>query len=252
LCTGYTISRAILSDAIALTRGDRFFTQDYTPYNLTAWGFADCQRDPNAFGFGSTLGRLFLRTLPNHFTDNSVYTFFPFMTPDAMKTHLKEMKVLDQYDLARPKGQSKVKVVTDYVQVAEILSNSAGFASSYAERAARVINGKGYVVNCIWFGGACLMKWSSFYTVHGDTEQDKIAKHLADTPEATDKIGKYFYDTTSQLIKSNSFSLVGKKVCGVDIVRDVLRVVPVMWAAADIVSCSCFHRLILSYLIYIN
>jgi hypothetical protein len=80
---GYTISRAILSDAIALTRGDRFFTHDFTPFNLTAWGFADCQRDPNAFGFGSTLGRLFLRTLPNHFTENSVYTFFPLMTPSV-------------------------------------------------------------------------------------------------------------------------------------------------------------------------
>lgn len=59
---GYTISRAILSDAIALTQGDRYFTEDFTPYNLTSWGFNDCQRDPNAFGFGSTLGRLFLRT----------------------------------------------------------------------------------------------------------------------------------------------------------------------------------------------
>lgn len=30
LCPGYTVSRAILADAIALTRGDRFFTTDFT------------------------------------------------------------------------------------------------------------------------------------------------------------------------------------------------------------------------------
>ncbi len=30
----------IYLDAIALTRGDRFFTTDFTPYNLTSWGFA--------------------------------------------------------------------------------------------------------------------------------------------------------------------------------------------------------------------
>lgn len=30
LCPGFTISRAILSDAVALTRGDRFLTVDYT------------------------------------------------------------------------------------------------------------------------------------------------------------------------------------------------------------------------------
>ena len=30
LCPGYTTSRAILADAIALTRGDRFMTTDFT------------------------------------------------------------------------------------------------------------------------------------------------------------------------------------------------------------------------------
>ena len=33
LCPGYTISRAILADAVCLTRGDRFLTVDFTrPY----------------------------------------------------------------------------------------------------------------------------------------------------------------------------------------------------------------------------
>lgn len=105
LCPGYTIARAILSDAIALTRGDRFFTQDFTPANLTQWGFADCQRDPDAFGFGSALGRLFLRTLPHEFGDegNSAYAFFPLMTPKSMKEHLEKMNLADKYDFNRPK-----------------------------------------------------------------------------------------------------------------------------------------------------
>lgn len=30
LCPGFTISRAILSDAVCLTRGDRFLTTDFT------------------------------------------------------------------------------------------------------------------------------------------------------------------------------------------------------------------------------
>lgn len=30
LCPGYTISWAILADAVALTRGDRFLTVDFT------------------------------------------------------------------------------------------------------------------------------------------------------------------------------------------------------------------------------
>lgn len=73
---GYTVSRAILSDAIALTRGDRFFTTGYTPANMTTWGLADCTRDPESAGFGSMLGRLLLRALPEQYSEKSIYTWF--------------------------------------------------------------------------------------------------------------------------------------------------------------------------------
>ncbi|KAG6919504.1 hypothetical protein DXG01_005094 [Tephrocybe rancida] len=220
LCPGYTISRAILSDAIALTRGDRFFTHDYTPYNLTAWGFADCQRDADAFGFGSTLGRLLLRNLPNNYTENSVYTFFPLMTPDAMEVHLKKLKVVDQYDLLRPKNQSGIKVVNSYPQVGDILKDRSAFASPYAARAARVLKGKG------------------FYTIDGPEAQEKVYKALADSPESIDKIGRFFFDTTRKLVDSNSFQLIGKKTRGLDVVRDVLKYVPVYWAANEVAGFS--------------
>lgn len=38
LCVNFTTSYAILSDAVGLVRGDRFYTTDYTPKNLTNWG----------------------------------------------------------------------------------------------------------------------------------------------------------------------------------------------------------------------
>lgn len=38
LCAGYTIAFAILSDAVALVRGDRFYTVDYSPASLTNFG----------------------------------------------------------------------------------------------------------------------------------------------------------------------------------------------------------------------
>ena len=145
---GYTISRAILSDAIALTRGDRYFTHDFTPFNLTSWGFHDCQRNPKAFGFGSTLGRLFLRTLPNNFTENSVYTFFPLMTPDSMKTNLTKLDVLDQYDLARPATKKATEIINTHATVASILKDKEGFIAPYKSRVDRVLKGKGYVSFC--------------------------------------------------------------------------------------------------------
>jgi len=38
LCPGFTIGAAILADAVALVRGDRFYAVDYSPANLTNFG----------------------------------------------------------------------------------------------------------------------------------------------------------------------------------------------------------------------
>ena len=39
LCPGFTIATAILADAVALVRGDRFYAVDYSPANLTNFGY---------------------------------------------------------------------------------------------------------------------------------------------------------------------------------------------------------------------
>lgn len=61
------MTRAILADAIALVRGDRYYTHDFTPANLTSWGFQDCVRDPNNGAFGAALPKLLMRHLPRHY-----------------------------------------------------------------------------------------------------------------------------------------------------------------------------------------
>ncbi|KAF9038426.1 linoleate diol synthase [Panaeolus papilionaceus] len=215
LCPGYTISRAILSDAIALTRGDRFFTHDFTPFNLTAWGFADCQRDPNAFGFGSTLGRLFLRTLPNNYTENSVYTFFPLMTPESMKVNLTNLKVLDQYDVSRPKPHNPIHQVKGYNQVASVLNDKVNFTTPYKARADRVIPGPG------------------FFPAESEKDQQGVLAVLSQ-PELIKELGEFFFENTTKHIKQNSYKLVDSNVHGVDLVRYVLRNVTMEWVATDL------------------
>ncbi|KAG1746574.1 heme peroxidase [Suillus paluster] len=218
LCPGYTISRAILSDAFALTRGDRFYTQDFTPYNLTAWGFADCQRDPDAYGFGSTLGRLFLRTLPNDYSKDSIYTWFPLVHPEPMEGYLKKLGKLDGYSLARPKPQEPATTVENYVEVGEVLRGTDKFVPEYVEHAAEVITGKG------------------FFTAseNGVEEQKQFISALAPTPEDVSAIGTYFFNKTKELIDQHSFALIGKKTRAINIVRDVLKFVPLHWAATEI------------------
>ncbi|BFZ60176.1 hypothetical protein YB2330_001199 [Saitoella coloradoensis] len=88
LCAGYTATFAILSDAIALVRGDRFLTMDANPYNVTNWGLEETQADLNSY-FGNVLGtKLLNRHLPNQYPLDSIYTQFMFLTPAESKANL--------------------------------------------------------------------------------------------------------------------------------------------------------------------
>jgi len=221
LCPGYTISRAILSDAIALVRGDRLFTADYTPHNLTAWGYNDCQKDPSGSGFGSMLGRLFLRTLPNQFTENSTYAWFPLMTPAAMDEILTNLEVKDQYDLSRPTSVPNAVDIKDYGAVSGVLANRKNFADPFLHRVNSIIEGPGFFL-------------ASDNDERAAREQQSILRALANTPEQFEATTKFFYETTKKLIQRHSYTLIGGKTNSIDIVRDVLKAVPIQWVATQV------------------
>ncbi|EJD44726.1 putative linoleate diol synthase [Auricularia subglabra TFB-10046 SS5] len=223
LCPGYTMSRAILGDAIALTRGDRFFTTDFTPWNLTPWGYADCARDPSNAGFGSQLGRLLLRTLPNNFTHDSTYTWFPLMTPKAMKGILTNLELADKYDFSRPAAKPAVVSVEKYDAVQRVMANEDfAFASPYGKAARKLVSGPGFFV--------------SF---------DDPAKHQRDQRTIMDALlanggiaraAAWYGAKTQELLKERSYKLPTGTY--VDIVRDVLNVVPIHWVASEVAGLS--------------
>ena len=219
LCPGYTISRAILADAVALIRGDRFFTADFTANNLTAWGYADCMRSPENPGFGSMLGRLFLRTLPDEFTDNSSYAWFPLMTPEAMDEILTELGQRDEYDLKRPTSSYGAREFKEYGEVSGILGDNEKFGYPFLNRVSRVIHGPGFFL-------------ATGSPGRGEREQRQIFKALAETDDQVDAITQFFFDNTKALISKHSYELVGGKTKALDVVRDVFRVVTIQWVAS--------------------
>ncbi|KAK4334970.1 hypothetical protein RTBOTA2_003721 [Rhodotorula toruloides] len=89
LAPGYTISRAILSDAAALVRGDRFLTHDYNVATLTSYHFQDLQPDLDNGAFGGHICKLLFRLLPGHYTYDSVYALFPCTYPDTARRLLQ-------------------------------------------------------------------------------------------------------------------------------------------------------------------
>ncbi|KAG8842829.1 hypothetical protein FRB96_004714 [Tulasnella sp. 330] len=223
LCPGYTISRAILADAISLTRGDRFYTTDFTPYNLSAWGFQDCALDKtNANGaLGGGIGKILLRNLPSNYTYNSIYGLFPFYTPKTMSSALQGLKLADQYAIDRPITTPEVISVNTWAGVTAVLTDYKTFSVTYGDAVRALTNGYGFFI-----------AW------------DEPAKHLADMdlmrkalfPDQNSLPGyaAFYGEMTAQLIKEKSFSLVGQASRSIDIVQDVLNLVPIHWISRHI------------------
>jgi len=78
--------------------------------------------------------------------------------------------------------------------------------------------------------------WSN--SVKGANDHEQVVKALANSAESVGKIGKFFFDNTRELIENASYSPVVGKVLIVDIVRDVLKYVPLRWAATEIAGIS--------------
>lgn len=101
LCSGYTTSKAILSDAVALVRGDRFYSVDSSPSNLTAFGFNEIASDPDVGG-GVVIRKLLMRAFPGWYRGDSVYALFPLTVPEANREILKGMGKEQDYTFDPP------------------------------------------------------------------------------------------------------------------------------------------------------
>ncbi|KAF8859054.1 heme peroxidase [Acephala macrosclerotiorum] len=101
LCPGYTISVAILADAVALCRGDRFYTTDYTEANLTKWGF-DIASSKFEKAEGGVFYKLLQNAFPGWYKDNSVWALYPLQTPVMNMKIITSHKIADKFDFKKP------------------------------------------------------------------------------------------------------------------------------------------------------
>ncbi|PCG90846.1 heme peroxidase [Penicillium occitanis (nom. inval.)] len=104
LCAGFTITRAILSDAVTLVRGDRFYTLDWTPAHMTEWGYNLIQPDKpqDKLARGGKIHHLLDVAFPNFYGEKSVWKLFPFTNPDEIKRIFDGQGVAGQYDFSSP------------------------------------------------------------------------------------------------------------------------------------------------------
>lgn len=126
LCSGYTISKAILSDAVALVRGDRFYSVDSSPANLTAFGFNEIASDPNVGG-GVVIRKLLMRAFPGWYRGDSVYALFPLTVPEENRVILKGMGKEKDYSFDPPSFVGPPTLINTWQANADILSDRVNY-----------------------------------------------------------------------------------------------------------------------------
>ncbi|KAJ3876227.1 heme peroxidase [Lentinula edodes] len=218
LCPGYTISRSILADAVCLTRGDRFLTVDFTPFNLTTWGFADCQYPTAADGsYGGMLTKLLFRHFPAYYPARSAYAHFPFLDPVYMEKELQKRGIADQYIWTRPRPpvgvqEGEVLVINNYEEVTKILSAPQDWRSDYDIKLGTVVAG---------------LKSPKL------PDMTLVNKLLHDS---SDKWPSFFVRQTQNLLKDRCVDHAGSQanLKFVDIVSDVINVLPVRWICQEL------------------
>lgn len=208
---------------------DSFFC---TAYNLTAWGFQDCARDPNNGAFGAALPKLLFRHLPRHYPANSVYALFPFFTPPTTKKNLTNLKIADKYNFARPRPLPIPKIVDTIQGIRTVFNDSVKFKTNYPDM--RMLT-EGY----------------GFFLVFDSEDQQKHDKDKAwawhalfkDGDKATmDGFVAYYKDTVKKLITDKSYKIDGVPGTRVDIIRNVVNLLSVHWVADYLVRLDSSAR----------
>ncbi|KAH9994375.1 linoleate diol synthase [Xylariaceae sp. FL0662B] len=211
----YTISRVILSDAVCLTRGDRFYTTDYHPRGLTSWGYNEVAYDLN-LNQGCVFYKLFLRAFPNHFKPDSVYAHYPMCIPSESKKILTDLGRAQDFSYDRPSFISPRVNITTYGGAQYVLENQDEYKVTWNEGLSFLMGDGG---RRFMLSGDSALHAGQRKCMHDQLYKDGWHAHI-----------KSFYSQiTDQLIKEKSYKLAGQNF--VDVIRDVGNIGPVHFAS---------------------
>lgn len=219
LSTDYTISRAVLSDAVALIRGDRFYTVDYTPNSLTNWGFHEVSSDVTV-DHGHVFYKLFLRAFPNHFQPNSIYAHYPFVTPEENHVILSKLEQVDRYDFSRPAPIQQPTPITSYAACKSTLEDQQNFKVTWGKAIKFLMHNSG-------------KEFGADFMLSGDMPVNANSRRVMGAALYHDKweveVKSFYENITLQLLREKSYKVSGTNQ--VDIIRDVGNLAQVHFSA---------------------
>lgn len=219
LCPGYTISRGVLSDAVALVRGDRFYNSSYTPAALTNWGFQEASSDISIDN-GCVFYKLFLRALPNNFDPSSVYVHYPLTIPqgpDGMHDVLTRLGKAHKYNFDKPAPIKPPTIIFTHATSKSILLDQESFHVTWGKAMEFLM---GPAAKNFMLAGDGPANWASREMMEPTIYQNEPSQYVTAGNEKWLKAVREFYtETTTAMLKEKGYKLAG--VNQVDIIRDI-------------------------------
>ncbi|KAI4142174.1 MAG: hypothetical protein LQ341_003278 [Variospora aurantia] len=211
----FTISRAVLSDAVALVRGDRFYTIDYNTKSLTNWGYSEVQYNLNVEQ-GCVMSKLILRTLPNWFKPDSIYAHYPMTIPSENRKIMRNLKREQDYSWDRPTFIPPPVNLTSHVGAKYLLERGQEYNVTWGEATG-------------WLFG----KGGLDFMLSGDTKMHAQQKQIMGKALYRDQwnqhVKEFYEEITLKLLHEKSFKVAGMNM--VDITRDVGNLAHIHFAA---------------------
>jgi hypothetical protein len=203
LCAGLTVAKAILSDAVSLVRGDRYYTVDSSPANLTSFGFNEIATNTDV-AFGTAIYKLFQRAFPGWYRSNSVYALFPLTIPSENRAIMAAKGIEADYDYDRPRLQTPPAPVRSYDGVVAVLGNQPAYKVPWGKHVFELIQ----------------RDWMLSGDKPKDAEQKRVCMHALYSPDrGVDQIRDFYSKLTDNLIAAKSIKLRDRYQ--IDVVRDV-------------------------------
>lgn len=220
LCPNFTISRTILSDAVALVRGDRFYTADFTPKNLTNWAYNEINYDTSV-DQGQVFYKLVLRAFPQHFKGNSIYAHFPMVIPSENKKILSDLKMADKYNWDAPKRTPIPRFINSNAACSAILSDKEKFKVVWGKKIEFLMHNSG-------------QSYGKNFMLSGDKQPNAASRKMMEDALYREKweteVKSFYEEITLKLLQKYSYKVAG--VNQVDIVRDVANLAQVNFCAS--------------------
>lgn len=158
---------------------------------------------------------------------NNVYGLFPFFVPEVTHQNLSKLGLVNNYDFSRPIAQPIPKVLNTLTGIRYVFNDFNKFHQTYKFDMELLTDGYGFMLT---FDDKA----------KHETDKQLVWHALFPNTDAVTKAIQWYKDTTTAMLKQYSYKYDGVPGTYVDIIKNVVNLVSVHWAADKLV-CALYY-----------